>query len=178
MFRSRGLPIDSIYRTPRKYRNPPVLWNVPWLTGTSPVIWNIKMKLWTGLFPRWEHQPVFRDLNHPRYPKLPSGQTESLQHLSAHSVASSTEALCSWTGWEMWDKWYFFDGRRKCGRGLEGGIAVGQGMLKLSNSALVFLRRTLPFSFQHFSDARPATWKHGMPAECLTFPVIAWWGAS
>jgi hypothetical protein len=31
---------------------------------------------------------------------------------------------------------------------------VGQGMLKLSNSSLVFLHKNLPFSSQHFSDAR------------------------
>ena len=42
------------------------------------------------------------------------------------------------------------DGGRNCGRGLEGGVAAGPGMLKLSNSSLVFLHKALPFSFTHF----------------------------
>lgn len=68
---------------------------------------------------------------------------------------------------------FFGDGGRNCGRGLEGGGAEGPGMLKLSNSSLVFLHKALPFSFTHFWDA----WNHCMPAECLTFPASAWWGA-
>lgn len=68
---------------------------------------------------------------------------------------------------------FFGDGGRNCGRGLEGGGAAGPGMLKLSNSSLVFLHKALPFSFTHFWDA----WNHCMPAECLTFPASAWWGA-
>ena len=65
------------------------------------------------------------------------------------------------------------NGGRNCGRGLEGGVAAGPGMLKLSNSSLVFLHKALPFSFTHFWNA----WNHCMPAECLTFPASSWWGA-
>lgn len=70
---------------------------------------------------------------------------------------------------------FFCGGGRKCRRGLEGEGAVGQGMLKLSNASLVFLRKTLPFSLQHFSDARPSPWKHSMPAKRLKFPMSVVW---
>lgn len=35
------------------------------------------------------------------------------------------------------------------------GHGGGQRMLKLSDSSLIFLHKNLPFSYQHFSDARP-----------------------
>lgn len=36
---------------------------------------------WTRLLSPWKHQPVFRDLCHPCYPKMSSGRTQSQQHL-------------------------------------------------------------------------------------------------
>lgn len=38
------MPTDSIYRIPRKYKNPLVLWNVPWLSWTSRIIWDVRTK--------------------------------------------------------------------------------------------------------------------------------------
>lgn len=139
---------------------------------------NQNTELWTRQFSPWKHQPVFRDLGHPCDPEMPRGQTYRYASSlwSTPSVELSTDDLCSHTGcWEMWDKWIFLWWWEKMWESLEGEGAMGQGMLKLSNASLVFLRKTLPFSLQHFSDARPSLWKHGMPAKCLTFPMSVVW---
>lgn len=47
---------------------------------------------------------------------------------------------------------------------------MGQGMIKLSNSSLVFLRKNLPFSSQHFSDAR-LQHENSTPDKCFTFSL-------
>ena len=139
-----------------------MLWNVPWWTLTFRVIWNIKTK----------HRTVAKtvlSLETSTCVQRLEGSSFSCDALRAdvepatfraHTV--SNQALMSFVHQQVGKckiSGFFGGSGRKCGRGLEGGAAVGRGILKLSNSSLVVLRKALPFSFPHFSDARPSTWK-------------------
>lgn len=149
-----------------------MLWNVPWWTLTFHVIWNIKTKHKTvdKMVLSLETSTCVQRLEGSSFSCDALREDVEPATFRAHTVSS--RALMSFVHQQVGKckiSGFFGGGGRKYGRGLEGGAAVGRGILKLSNSSLVVLRKALPFSFPHFSDARPSTWKHSVPVECLTF---------